>query len=76
MGQGIGGGLPRGAYTFYAVPRYRNRRTYFTVESHIEVDRTNSGRARTFRNKASADNRADLLNRERDTARTVSRGDA
>ena len=65
MGQGIGGGLPREAYTFKAIPRYRNRRTYFTVESHVDVDQTRSGRARTFHNKAAAENRADSLNRER-----------
>lgn len=65
MGHGIGGALPRDLYTFRAVPHYRNRRTYFTVESHAEVDQTNAGRARTFSTKAKADNRADALNRER-----------
>lgn len=65
MGQGIPGGLPNEARVFKAIPHYRNRRTYFTVESHTEVDQTASGRARTFRNKASADNRADALNRDR-----------
>lgn len=65
MGMGIGGGLPREAYTFKPVHHYRNRRTYFTVESHVEFDQTPSGRARTYRNKASAENRADALNRDR-----------
>lgn len=69
MGQGIGGGIPSEAYVFKSVPRYKNRRTYFTVESHCEVDQTPSGRARTFRNKAAADNRADSLNRDSATPR-------
>lgn len=65
MGQGIGGGLPRDAYLFEAIPRYENRRTFYRVESHVEVDRTASGAPRKFRNRATAENRADALNRER-----------
>ncbi len=63
MGQGIPGGLPSAAYQYHAVSNYRNRRTFFTVESHVDADMTPGGRKRTFRNKASAENRADALNR-------------
>jgi hypothetical protein len=70
MGMGIGGGLPRAAYRYEAVPHYKNRRTFFTVESHIEADTTPGGRKRTFSTRAAAENRADALNREAATARS------
>ena len=70
MGMGVGGGLPSAAYVYKAVPHYRNRRSYFTVESHVEVDLTPGGRPRTFCKKSSADNRADALNRQIAIARS------
>lgn len=62
MGQGIGGGLPAYAYQFEPKARYRNRRTYFTCESHVEVDTRKNGRPREFSTINRAQNRCDVLN--------------
>lgn len=64
MGMRIGGGLPRAAYRYEAVPHYRDRWMTYTVESHVEADLTRAGRKRTFRSKESADARAAVLNHQ------------
>ena len=58
MGQGIPGGLPKAAFLFAVVPRHNGRRTYFTIESHTDVDRNRTGRARVFWNIDNANKRA------------------
>lgn len=61
MGQGIPGGLPAAARKFHVVPHY-NGYTYFTVESHCDVDRESDGRPRAFLNVKNAKKRAAVLN--------------
>lgn len=63
MSCGIGGGLSKEAYKFKPVSHYKNLRTFFTVESHVDVDCTQNGRTRVFRSIKAAERRAEFLNR-------------
>lgn len=62
MATGIPGPLPKSARKFYVTPHFYGRRTYFHVESDIDVDVGPSGKRRVFWNIERAQQRADELN--------------
>ncbi len=62
MGIGIGGGFPRGFKHYEPKAVYRNRRTYFRCESHLDVDVRNDGGVRKFKTLERAQKRCDELN--------------
>ncbi len=64
-------GLPREAHRYKVVPHYRDRKTFFTVESYVDIDTRKDSTPRSFKSAARAEARAAKMNQLLDEASAV-----